>query len=48
VRFRVKNSVGWSGFSPVATFIAADYPSKPNPMTLIDVSAESISLEFDL
>jgi hypothetical protein len=48
VKYRVKNSVGWSDFSPSASFIAANVPSEPNPLTLVSVSASEISVEFDL
>jgi len=48
VRYRVKNSVGWSRFSPSVSFIAADIPSEPNPLTLTSVSATEITVEFDL
>lgn len=48
LRFRVKNSIGWSEFSPSQSFIAADYPSEPNAPTLTQVSKSEMTLEFDL
>lgn len=39
LKYRVLNAIGWSDFSPLATFIAADVPSKPNPVTLVYVSS---------
>jgi hypothetical protein len=47
LRFRVKNQVGWSDYSPVSYFTAADSPSEPNAPVLISFSSTEIALEFD-
>ena len=48
VKYRVRNSIGWSDYSPVAMFTASDYPSRPEPLQLVSVSATDIVLNFDL
>ena len=48
IKFRVRNQVGWSDFSPVASFIAADTPSEPTAPELISFSSTQISLSFNL
>ena len=47
LRFRVKNTVGWSGFSPTSSFIASEVPSEPSAPELVSFSASAISLKFD-
>jgi chloramphenicol O-acetyltransferase len=47
-RYRVKNSVGWSEFSPAVTITAADLPSQPSPPTLVSASDTEITLLFSL
>jgi hypothetical protein len=48
LRFRVKNSVDWSQYSPIQSFIAADVPSQPLPLTLVSVDRTYITVQFDL
>lgn len=43
-RYRVKNSAGWSGFSPISTYIAAAVPYPPPAPTLASCSNETIEL----
>ena len=47
MRFRVKNTVGWSGFSPTSSFIASEVPSEPSAPELVSFSATAITLKFD-
>jgi hypothetical protein len=47
VRHRVKNMIGWSEFSPVSSFKAADVPSEPQAPILLSFSSTQISLEFN-
>lgn len=47
LRFRVKNTFGWSDFGPSTSFIASDSPSKPSQITISSFSSHSISLQFD-
>ena len=44
VRYRVKNDIGWSGYSPVGYLRAADAPSVPPSPAFIDASVSHISL----
>jgi hypothetical protein len=39
LKYRVLNAIGWSDFSSLVSFIAADMPSKPNPVHLVFVSS---------
>ena len=48
IKFRVRNQVGWSDYSPVVSFIAADVPSEPTAPELISFSSTQISLSFNL
>ena len=47
MRFRVRNIVGWSDFSPVANFIAADNPTEPKAPTVLSFNSTHILLELD-
>lgn len=47
LRFRVKNVYGWSEFSDIERFVAADAPSKPAMPTLVSVSSSHITVELD-
>jgi hypothetical protein len=42
MRYRVQNHIGWSDFSPISSFVAADIPSKPTPPIMISVTASEI------
>lgn len=48
LRFRVKNTVDWSDYSPTVSFIASDSPSEPKPLTLVSFSSTAIQIDFDL
>ena len=48
VKFRVMNSRGWSDYSPLLSFIAADTPSQPLPLVMVEVTSSYITLDFDL
>jgi hypothetical protein len=48
LRYRVKNVYGWSEFSDIASFVAADAPSKPAMPTLVSVSSSQITVELDM
>jgi len=47
LRFRVKNTVGWSGFSPTSSFIASEFPSEPSAPELVSFNSSAITLKFD-
>lgn len=48
LRYRVYNMYGWSDFSPITTFIAADIPSEPLAPTLVSVDSTQITIELDM
>jgi hypothetical protein len=47
LRYRVKNVVGWSGFSPISSFTSSDTPSEPEAPILIDFSSSHIKVELN-
>jgi hypothetical protein len=47
LQYRVQNKFGWSNFSPISEFVAADIPSEPTTLILLSVSATHIEVEFD-
>lgn len=46
LRYRVKNAVGWSNYSPNKYVLVATVPSQPAPVQLISATGSSISLQF--
>jgi hypothetical protein len=47
LKYRVRNSLGWSPYSPVSSLLVAGPPDRPTKPRLVGVSAASLSLEFD-
>lgn len=43
-RYRVRNLVGWSGYSPVGYLIAASVPDAPPAPQFVSASSNSISI----
>ena len=46
LRYRVKNEIGWSDFSPILYALAASLPSRPASPKLIAATGDSITLKF--
>jgi hypothetical protein len=46
-RYKVKNAVGWSGYSPVAYIVAMSPPGKPLAPEFVSTTNETISLELN-
>jgi len=44
MKYRVKNAVGYSDFSPVASLLAAGTPARPAEPELVAVTADNITL----
>ena len=43
-RYRVRNLVGWSGFSPIGYLVAASVPDAPPAPTFVSATKTSISV----
>jgi hypothetical protein len=46
-RYRVRNVIGWSGYSPVTTQLVGVIPGRLQPPALLAVDASSIQLKLD-
>ena len=44
VRYRVRNDIGWSDYSPIAYLRAADVPEAPPAPIIVSASATAIKL----
>jgi hypothetical protein len=45
-RYRVKNSIGWTDFSPVTYILAASVPSKPATPRIVSTSDTQITVQM--
>jgi hypothetical protein len=45
-QYRVKNSLGWSEFSPITSMLVAGLPLKPAKPELVSVDATTMTLSF--
>ena len=46
LRYRVRNFVGWSSFSPILYALCATIPSAPAPVDLVQATESTITLAF--
>lgn len=47
-RYRVKNSIGWSDYSPIAYILVAGVPDKNPNVQVVSFSSSSLTLQFSL
>ena len=46
LRYRVKNAIGWSGYSPISFILAANVPDAPNKPTFSSYSGNTLTLDI--
>ena len=46
-RYRVRNSIGWSGYSPIGYLLAASVPFAPEAPTYYAATDSSISIRIE-